>query len=378
MDPHEERFCLADPEKLVSPFEDYRWFRQNKPIYFHEPLQTWFVFRYDDVDRLFHDRRLSNKRLDGWVNNAPPRFKERFRNLGEKYFSRWLLELDEPDHMAMRRLLQPRFSERAVHELTDFIQSTIDELLSGLGDRTDLARDFAYRLPVYVIAHILGVPRSDYARFLAWSDAVATYFNSLPPSDEETEHLLTSVEEMLVYFQDPFPELERDAALANAILILVAGHETTRNLIGSAVHLLLTHPEELAKLRADMSLVRQALDETLRYEPSNPVIARIAAEDFEVFKKGQMVFLCMGSGNRDPEHFPDPDTFRLDRPVTKLLSFGSGPHFCLGSILARQEASLALTALFTRYPGLRLDPERPAAFTHQAGMRGPCSLPICF
>jgi cytochrome P450 len=91
-----------------------------------------------------------------------------------------------------------------------------------------------------------------------------------------------------------------------------------------------------------------------------------------------MVFLCMGSANRDPEQFPDPDTFRLDRPVTKLLSFGSGPHFCIGSILARQETSLALETLLARFPNLRLDPDRPAAFTHQAGMRGPCSLPICF
>ena len=378
MDPHEEHFCLEDPVKLESPFEDYHYFRQNKPFYYHEPLKTWFVFKYDDVDRLFHDRRLSNQRLDGWLNHAPPEFKERFLKLGSRYFSRWLLELDEPDHMKLRKLLQPRFSERAVGQLTEFIQATIDELLQSMPARTDLAQDFAYRLPVIVIAHILGVPRQDHERFLAWSDAVATYFNSLPPTTEQTRHLLESVDQMLDYFKNPFPELEHDSALANAILLLVAGHETTRNLIGSAVHLLLTHPEELARLKADPELMRAAIDETLRFEPPNPIMGRIAAEDFEVFKKGQMVFLCIGSANRDPEHFPDPDTFRLDRPVTKLMSFGSGPHFCLGSILARQEATLALTSLFSRHPGLRLDPDRPAAFTHQAGMRGPSSLPICF
>lgn len=378
MDSHEERFCLADPVKLQSPFADYPYFREHKPIYWHEPLQSWFVFRYDDVDRLFHDQRLSNKRLEGWLESTPPRVRERFRKIGDRYFSRWLLNLDEPDHKALRKLLQPRLNEHAVEELTPFIQQTIDELLDGLKDRTDLAADFAYRLPVIVIAHILGVPREDYARFIAWSDAVASYFNSLPPTDEQAEALLDSVDEMLAYFKDPFPELEHDTAMANAILLLVAGHETTRNLIGSAVHLLLTHPKELAGLQADRSLMRAAIDETLRLEPPNPIMARIAAVDFEPFKKGQMVFLGIGSANRDPEHFPDPEIFRLDRPVTKLLSFGSGPHFCIGAILARQETSLALNALLTGFPNMRLDPDRPPAFIHQAGMRGPSSLPICF
>ncbi|MBX3170446.1 MAG: cytochrome P450 [Candidatus Eremiobacteraeota bacterium] len=392
-----EPFCLVDPEKLRHPFPDYEYCRRENPVFFYEPMNAWFVFRYADVDRLFHDERLSNARMGGYVPGALPSYREAVEWLFANYFRHWLLSLDGEPHRALRRHLQPHFSERAVSGWVPAIEEMTGELLDRVAAQgfMDFSRDFAYELPVLVISSLLGVPAGERRRVIGWSDHLANYFNVIPPTEQTSAEMVDSTREMIDYLEGLLrqrrsrPEadllsrmagsgLEEAVIVANAMVLLVAGHETTRNLMGSCVSLLLRHPDQLARLRADMSLLPRAIDETLRMEPANPIMARLVAEDFEyagdALRRGQLLFLGIGSANRDPAFVEDPERFDIGRKPGKHLGFGSGPHFCIGSILARREASIALRELLTRFPGLRGD--GPEEWVCQAGMRGPLRLPI--
>jgi cytochrome P450 len=176
--------------------------------------------------------------------------------------------------------------------------------------------------------------------------------------------------------------LTDDEIIANGMLLLLAGHVAVRNLIGNAIYLLLTHPDELTKLQANPALMHNVIQETLRYEPPVTLIPRIALEDVDVhgniIRQGQLVQLSIASANRDGAHFPDAGRFDISRSPGKHVSFGMGPHGCLGASLAREQASIALTALFQRLPSLRLDASQPIQWYHNAGNRGPLTLPLAF
>lgn len=354
------------PQFVLDPAD----FRRYPPAWFHQELGTWFVFGYDEVDALFHDPRLSNRRVDGFLPGGSP-----LRDV----FERWVLMLDDPRHKEVRRLLQPMLSDRAVDRVEPRIRAIAAELLQGRVASMDLAADFAYPLPVLVLGEVLGVPTGDRHRLIGWSDAIADYFNTLPTTPELARGLHDAVTEMMAFLRGLQSWPDEDA-LANMVLLLVAGHETTRNAIGSTMWLLLRDPEALAAVREDRSLLRNALEEALRLEPPNPVMARIALEDVavgdQVLRAGQMVYLVMAAANRDPAHFPDPDRFSLSRKPGRHMSFGSGPHYCVGAILARREGVIALETLLEALPSLRLDPARPPEFHRSLGMWGVRSLPV--
>lgn len=394
-----EPFCLVDPEKLRNPFPDYEYYRREKPVFFYEPMNAWFVFRYGDVDKLFHDERLSNNRMTGYVPGALPHYRERVQWLFSHYFRHWLLSLDGEEHRRLRRQLQPQFSERAITGWVPIIERTAHQLLDRVAGQghMDFSLDFAYELPVLVISSILGVPAEEQRRVIQWSDHLANYFNIIPATEKTSAEMVESTGEMIDFLENLLQErrrqpledlfsvmaandLEDSVIVANAMVLLVAGHETTRNLMGSCLSLLLRNPDQLARLRGDMSLLPRAIEETLRMEPANPIMARLVAEDFEyqgaALRKGQLLFLGIGSANRDPEFVEEPERFDIGRKPGKHLGFGSGPHFCIGSILAKREATIALRELLTRFPEIRSN--GPEEWTTQAGMRGPLRLPIAF
>ncbi|MBN9415137.1 MAG: cytochrome P450 [Candidatus Eremiobacteraeota bacterium] len=392
-----EPFCLVDPEKLRNPFPDYEYYRREKPVFFYEPMNAWFVFRYADVDKLFHDERLSNNRMTGYVPSALPAYREALEWLFSNYFRHWLLSLDGEAHRRLRRQLQPHFSERAVAAWVPVIEQTTHQLLDRVAGQghMDFSLDFAYELPVLVISSILGVPAGEQRRIIKWSDHLANYFNVIPATEQTSSEMVESTREMIDYLENLLQQrrkepredlfsamaandLEDAVIVANAMVLLVAGHETTRNLMGSCLSLLLRNPDQLERLRGDMTLLPRAVEETLRMEPANPIMARLIAEDFEyqgaALQKGQLLFLGIGSANRDPEFVADPERFDIGRKPGKHLGFGSGPHFCIGSILAKREATIALRELLTRFPNLRSN--GPEEWTTQAGMRGPLRLPV--
>jgi cytochrome P450 len=315
-----------------------------------------------------------------------------------------MLMEDEPDHGRIRRFLHFGFNAKVIGNLKGQIQQLADELLDRVQERgrMDASEDYGFLLPAYVLSDFMGFPQEDRHRVLQWSLDFIGFFNVIPITAETTRPMVRSATEMIDYTKrllaerranprDDFlgnlanaktEEITEDEIVANTMLLLLAGHVAPRNLIGNAIYLLLTHPDQLHRLRGKPELLRSALEETLRYEPPVTLIPRIALEDFELrgstIREGQIVQLSIASANRDGAHFPDPDRFDIMRKPGKILSFGHGPHGCLGAPLAMEEAQIALETLFRRMPGLRLDDSREIRWYRNAANRGPERLPLVF
>ncbi len=398
-----ERFFLDVPEKLDDPFPDLAYFRENRPVFYHEALNQWFVFGYDDVSALFSDPRMSADRMKGFVDAAPEEVREDLRGVAP-YLERFVLMMDDPDHRRVRRFLHGGFNAAAIKGLQERIRSIADELLDKVQDsgRMDVSGDYGFLLPAYVLSDFLGFPKEDRDRVLKWSVDFIGFFNVVPITAETTRPMVQSATEMIRYVgellaerrrepRDDFlgalanadpGEISEEEIVSNAMLLLLAGHVAPRNLIGNAVYLLLKHPDQLAKLREDPSLMRNVLEETLRFEPPVTLIPRIALEDIELrgstIRAGQIVQLSIASANRDETRFPDPDRFDVTRQPGRTLSFGHGPHGCLGALLALEEAQISLETLFRRMPGMKLDESRDIVWYRNAANRGPDVLPLVF
>lgn len=396
-------FFLNDPQKLDDPFPDFEYFRENRPVFYYPPLNEWFVFGYDDVASMFSDPRLSADRMKGFVDVAPEEVREDLRRVAP-YLEEFVLMNDEPDHTRIRKFMHLGFNAEAVRGLKEKIQQIVDELLDRVQDqgRMDGSEDFGFLLPAYVLSDFMGFPKQDRNKVLQWSLDFIGFFNIIPITAETTRPMVRSANEMIDYTKallaerrenprEDFlgtlanvqtAEITEDEIVANAMLLLLAGHVAPRNLIGNVIYLLLTHPDQFAELRAEPGLLRNAIEETLRYEPPVTLIPRIAIEDLELhgstIRKGQIVQLSIASANRDAAHFPDPDRFDITRKPGRHLSFGHGPHGCLGALLAMEEAQIALETLFRRMPDLDLDESREIKWYRNAANRGPESLPLVF
>lgn len=398
-------FFLNDPQKLDNPFPDLRYFRENHPVFFYPPLGSWFVFSYDDVLSLFQDARLSADRMKGFVDAAPVEVRGDLRKIAP-YLEKWMLMRDGQDHARVRSFMNLGFNSTVIHGLRGLIQQSAADLLDRVQGQghMDASGDFAFLLPAYVLSDLLGVHKEDRGKIVQWSVDFVDFFNVLPISVDTSRRLTQSGFAMIDYTRNLLAERRAkaqddflgtlvsattdkggftdDEIIANAMLLLLAGHVAVRNLVGNAIYLLLTHPDQFAKLRAEPALLHSVIEETLRYEPPVTLIPRIATEDFEfhgnAIRKGHIVQLSIASANRDAAHFPDGDRFDISRSPGRHLSFGYGPHGCLGASLAREEAQIALETLFRRMPELRLDESKEIQWYRNAGNRGPITLPLVF
>jgi cytochrome P450 len=396
-------FFLNVPRKLDDPFPDLAYFRKNKPVFYYPPLNQWFVFRHEDVAGLFSDPRLSADRMKGFVEAAPEEVREDLRKVAP-YLEMFVLMEDEPDHGRIRKFLHLGFNARVVKALKEQIQRIADELLDRVQarGRLDASEDYGFLLPAYVLSDFMGFPKEDRHRVLRWSLDFIGFFNVVPITVETTRSMVRSATEMIDYTKrlladrrerprDDFlgtmasaktEEITDDEIVANAMLLLLAGHVAPRNLIGNTIYLLLTHADQLDNARSEPELLRNAIEESLRFEPPVTLIPRIALEDFELrgntIRRGQIVQLSIASANRDEAEFPDPDRFDVTKKPGKVLSFGHGPHGCLGAPLAMEEAQIALETLFRRMPELRLDDSSEIRWYRNAANRGPERLPLVF
>ncbi len=360
---------LSDDARL-NPFPWYRTMRAEHPVYRDGGGWAWNVFRYDDVLHVLSDYETFSSQFAG----------DR-REDSRDPLSASLISTDPPRHRQLRALVTQAFTPRAVEALAPRITQIVDGLLDSAldGGRMDVIDDLAYPLPVIVIAELLGIPAADRARFKLWSDSVVGGGNMGSPTAqrEMAAYFMTMVEQRRVAPGDDLisgllraeiegQHLSLTELLGFCALLLVAGNETTTNLIGNAMLCFAEHPQVWERLRADPSRVPAAVEEVLRFRSPVQSMFRVAAAGAEIdgqaVPAGSHVVAWIGSANHDEAQFQDPERFDLDRAPNKHIAFGHGIHFCLGAPLARLEGKIALTALAERLaafdiaPGARLEP----------------------
>jgi cytochrome P450 len=388
------------PEMAIDPYPQYHELRRRDPVHLW-PLGFWFLTRHADTVAFFADRTLEHR----YVRTQTQRLGERV--LAEPYFelfSHMVFVLDNPDHRRIRQLFTAAFTPRRVSEMHKRMEAIADDLVDAreAARAMDLVADFAYQLPVRVIGELLGIPDADHIRIAEWVHALNPVLEFLPMSDDVLAKANEATGVLAEYFTalatkrrgDPHDDLfsamvhaeeegERLSEIelvANAILLYLAGHETSAGGTGLAVLALHRNPEQLALLRNDPDLVPGAVLELLRYDTPGQATARVTTVP-TVFggveiPEGQVVVAWIGAANRDPEVFPDPDRLDLHRPVDRdLMSFGGGAHYCIGHALARHELEVALATLLRRCPDLQLETLDPP-FRETSLMRGVLTLPV--
>ncbi|MDP9238316.1 MAG: cytochrome P450 [Chloroflexota bacterium] len=373
-----------DPDPVLDDL------RQRDPVHHDEQLARWLLTRHDDVDALLRDRTLSADPRNG----APGTFMSLFSAPDGQEPS--ILFLDAPEHDRLRGLVSKAFTPRAVEQMRPRIQQIVDDLLDAVADTQsfDLIGAFAGPLPTIVIAEMLGVDPADRVDFKRWSDDGVMAFDPLL-TPEMRERVMASNAELEAYFRRAIAErrAEPKADLISSLiaveedgvrltdeemvtmcaLLLAAGNVTTTDLIGNGTLALLQNPDQFQKLREAPELIRNAVEEMLRYDSPVVETGRIPLEAVEIrgcpIGARESIVPVMGAANHDPEVYPDPHRFDVTRADTHHQSFGGGIHFCLGAPLARLEAQLAINALVQRFPRLHLGDE-PLEYRRIPGFRG--------
>ncbi len=354
---------------VADPHTSYEWLRQEGPVCparFHGGLDAWLVTRYADAKALLNDRRLSKD-----VTKGLPLFPPGSEGAHSSPLATHMLHSDPPDHTRLRRLVNKAFTPRTVAQLRPRIERIVDRLLDGMSGTVDMIESFALPIPIAVICELLGVPEEDRLEFQGWSHRLAgegTVEEIAEASDKMGAYLAGMVrakrerprEDLvsdLIQVSDGGDQLSERELLNMAFLLLVAGFETTANLLGTGVKGLLDNPEQQAALRADPSLLPAAVEEFLRFEaPIHMATLRFTTEPVQVgdveIPANQIVMISLLSANRDADRYDDPDRLDICRSGDPHLAFGYGIHHCLGAPLARLEGEVAFGRLLARFPVL--------------------------
>ena len=393
---------LKSRRNVQDPFPLYAWLRDHEPVHWSESLNAWVITRHGDVVEVF---------------NRPETFSaDRFRKLDDRFASHrpavravaevlghWLVFRDAPDHDRLRGLLQSSFTPKQLASSRERIQGTADALLDRVGGRgtMDFIRELAFPLPAIVIAGLMGAPEEDIEPIKTSSDRLAAYLGGAVDDRDNFTEASAGVAALVDYFRALLRErerrprddlmslmlraehegdrLSRDEVVANCVLLLFAGHETTTNLLGNGLFHLLRHPAQVALLRADPSLLHGAVEELLRYDGPVPATAKVATDDVpwhgRTIRRGDMVVPLMASANRDPRQFSNPDVLDVRREPERHVAFAAGIHYCLGAWLARLEARVVLGTVLRRLTDLALARAEPS-WKPMIFLRGLESLPL--
>jgi cytochrome P450 len=394
-------YHLLDPEVLANPYPLFRRLRSEDPVHWDAFLHTWVVTRYVDVLEVLHnfsaERTHTPEKLEamGLAQISPI----------AQLMVKQMLFMDPPGHTRLRSLASYAFSPARVAVLRTHIREIVNRLLDTVQAKgqMDIIADLGDPLPAIVTAEMLGVPLEDRHQLKAWSTNFAEMLGNFQHNPEHAARMLRTVQDMTAYFHDRIRELKNiprdglvhslmtaeidgdrlteEEVVANSIVTMVGGLETTTNLIGNGVLTLLRNPGEIERMQEDQSLIPSAVEEMLRYESPSQHTGRLAPEDVEwegkLIRKGQAVMAVMAAANRDPDRFPDPDRFDVARTDNRHLAFGYAAHFCFGAALARVEGQEAFEAMVRRLPGLELQPG-PLVWRNNLGLRGLTALPVKF
>src|SRR2546427_2470822 len=395
---------VTDATFKANPFPFYAQLRAEAPVFpvkLPTKQRARLLTRYDELPNALKDERFAKDRRHAmtpeqlkklpWI---PPMFKP---------LEHTMLDLDSPDHTRLRALVHKAFTPRLIEQMRDQIQALTDELLDAAEPKgsMDLIADFALPLPLTIIGRILGVPAKDNHKFHRWTETLLSagtntnYVVFIPIImrfmgylkkliKERRAHPKDDLVTALVQAKDGSDKLSGDEVLAMIFLLLIAGHETTVNLIGSGSLALLEHPDQLEKLRSEPAIIKPAIEELLRFVcPVEMATERYAREDITIagttIPRGELVLAVIGSANRDANYFDNPDCLDVTRENNKHLAFGLGAHYCLGAPLSRLEGQIAISTLIRRMPNLRLS-IAPDQIRWRGGiiLRGLEALPVSF
>jgi pimeloyl-[acyl-carrier protein] synthase len=392
---------LLEPEVLANPYPLYQRLRSEDPVHWDRFLHAWVVTRYPDVINVLHsfsaDRTPTPEQLTamGLAGLNPI----------AKVMVKQMLFMDAPAHTRLRGLASVAFTPQRVRVLREHIQEIADDLLDRVQTRgrMDIIADFAAPMPAIVTAEMLGVPTEDHVDLKKWSADFAEMLGNFQHNPDRIPQVLESTNKLVTYFQAAIGKmrerpreglihsfmmaeidgdrLTEEEIIANCVVTMVGGQETTTNLIGNGLLTLLRNREQLEQLRGNPSLIPSAVEELLRYESPSQHTGRIARKDVQIggkqIRKGQAVMAIMAAANRDPERFPNPDQLILDRSDNKHLAFGWSSHFCFGAPLARMEGQIAFETILRRLPNLAVVPG-PLTWRDNSGLRGLTALPVTF
>jgi cytochrome P450 len=396
-------YRLLDPHVLANPYPLYHRLRTESPVHWDPFLKAWVVTRYADVLAVLSERHFSARRTPT-PDDLAALGLDALAPIAQ-VMVRQMLFMDPPDHGRIRGLAARAFTPRRIENLRAHIQDIVDSLLDqvqGQG-RMDVIADLAVPLPAIVTEELLGISTSDREQLKAWSADFATMLGNFQHNPDRAPRVRRSVEEMFQYFgiavhehkdrprndlisaflgvEQEGDRLTDDEVIANTIMTMVGGQETTTSLIGNGLLTLLQHPDQLRELRSDPSLIPSAIEEMLRFESPIQHTARMTTEELELggkrIHKREAVIAVLGAANRDPERFTDPDQFDIHRQDNRHMAFGWASHFCFGAPLARIEAQVAFETLFQRMPGLGLQLEQPE-WQENLCYRGLTALPVAF
>ncbi|HDR4479330.1 cytochrome P450 [Bacillus cereus] len=379
----EDGINLASAQFKEDAYEIYKESRKKQPILFVNQVEIgkeWLITRYEDALPLLKDNRLKKD----WTNVFSQDIKNMYLSVDNSdHLTTHMLNSDPPNHSRLRSLVQKAFTPKMIAQLDGRIERIADDLISDIERKgtLNLVDDYSFPLPIIVISEMLGIPKEDQAKFRIWSHAVI----ASPETPEEIKETEKQLSEFITYLQylvdikrkEPKEDLVSALILAESeghklsarelysmiMLLIVAGHETTVNLITNTVLALLENPNQLQLLKDNPKLIDSAIEEGLRYySPVEVTTARWAAEPFQIhdrtIEKGDMVVIALASANRDETVFENPEVFDITRENNRHIAFGHGSHFCLGAPLARLEAKIAITTLFNRMPELKIKGNR--------------------
>ena len=386
---------IVDAAFLRDPYPTYHKLRAAGPIHWSEEFfgGAWLLTRHEDVEAVLRDPLYSARRTGGWVMRGSENERQALCPF-QRLFSRAMLFLDAPDHTRLRQVLNAGFRPAALRTFAGTIEQMASGLLDGLegAQQFDFIERIAKPLPARVIASLLGMDAGDQPDFLTWSEDLAAFIGAPDPDHGLKRRAQASLLNMSASFEamlarrrtqdarrpqtqnrdlighllhaEAEGEIEAGAEiLAQCAMLLFAGHETTRNLLGNGLHALLSHPEQWQRLRQSPELLQNALRELLRYESPVQYTGRRVTTDVVIhgrrLRRGDLVVPLIGSANRDPARYSSPDELDITRREGSHLSFGHGPHVCIGAALTLMEAEITFRAVLARCPGLELVDAEP-------------------
>jgi pimeloyl-[acyl-carrier protein] synthase len=399
---------LISDEFLDDPYPLLRQLRTEEPVYWSESIGGWILTRYDDIVPTFRDvaHFTNHGRFAKAVEYLPSEARQKLAPFENHYRQKNLLQSDPPDHTRLRALIVKVFNANSIEAMRPMIRKVVNEVVDRVESRRqmDVIRDLAFPLPFGILGSIMGVPNTDQDRVKFWADELLLFQGvNRPPeaillrsqaallamrsylTDLVNEKRLNPGDDLisqLVAVEAEGTRLTEQELVSTCVQMLGAGHETTTSLIGNGLYLLLSHPQSWKKLRQNPSLLNSAIEEILRYESPVARQPRLIKGDVELGGKtlldGQVAFQMLNAANRDPDYFPDPDTFDIERQNNKHIAFGMGIHFCVGAGLARTEAQEVFKAIMERLPNIQLVSDKPVWDLHKPNSRMLHTLEVTF